>query len=371
MARTSDARERERLRRERARRAVAERSPLESARSARAAGLVYVSDREPGIRRTRAGQGFRYRAPDGSRLPEGEVQRVRALAIPPAYTPVWICAHPLGHLQATGRDARQRKQYRYHPAWRQSRDEGKFGRMPAFGRALPALRRRLRRDLALPGLPRDKVLAIVVTLLAQTLIRVGNDEYARSNRSFGLTTLRNRHVESSPGGLRLQFRGKSGQQHGIAIGDAQLARLVRRCGALPGQNLFQYLDDAGEPQPVDSGMVNDYLRAAMAGDFSAKDFRTWGGTLAAIQAFAATPLPTRGGERAIAATQADVVRTIATQLGNTPAVCRASYIHPAVFDAWRDGSLQRSHARAAPRTASQRERWALRFLERHARTQRA
>jgi DNA topoisomerase-1 len=364
MARVFDARERARMRRERRRRSIAERKPEDAERHARAAGLIYVSDEQPGIRRQRAGDGFRYRAPDGAGVARDELQRIRELAIPPAYTQVWICVHARGHLQATGRDARQRKQYRYHPAWRRVRDEGKFSRLLPFAAALPALRRKVRRDLALPGLPRAKVLAIVATLLSETLIRVGNDEYARSNRSFGLTTLRDRHVAGGRGGMRLQFRGKSGQQHTIAIDDPHLARLVRRCQALPGQALFQYLDDDGRAQQVDSGMVNDYLREAMGADFSAKDFRTWGGTLAAMLHFARTALPLRGGERALASATLDGIRAVATQLGNTPAVCRASYVHPAVLDAWRNGSLQRSHAQVAPRTESQRERWALRFLTR-------
>jgi DNA topoisomerase-1 len=348
--------------RERARRAIAERRPDESLHSARAAGLIYVSDEDPGITRRRAGRGFDYRTPTGRRPAVRTLQRIRALAIPPAYTQVWICVHERGHLQATGRDARRRKQYRYHPRWRLARDEGKFGRMPAFGAALPALRRKVRRDLALPGLPRDKVLAIVIALLARSLVRVGNDEYARSNRSFGLTTLRDRHVSSGPQGLQFEFRGKSGQRQSIAIGDPHLTRLVRRCQALPGQVLFQYLDEDGQVQPIDSGMVNDYLRDTMGEAFSAKDFRTWGGTLAALAAFARTPLPARGGEAALKSTQLAVVREVAALLGNTPAVCRASYIHPAVFDAWREGRLQRSFARSAPRTPSQYERWALRML---------
>ena len=362
MARVFDARERARLRRERTSRAKAETETPEGARAARAAGLVYVADNQPGISRLRAGKGFRYLAPNGRTLPEPQVERIRKLAIPPAYTQVWICPHPLGHLQATGRDARQRKQYRYHPQWRATRDVGKFGRMVEFGKALPALRRRLKKDLARPGLPREKVLALVVSLLARTLIRVGNDEYARSNRSYGLSTMRDRHAVGGSNTLRFRFRGKSGQEHEIALDDPRLSRLVKRCQDLPGQSLFQYVDADGVPHPVDSGMVNDYIRDAMGTDFTAKDFRTWGGTLDAIAQFARTPLPERGGERALAQEQMGVIREVAARLGNTPAVCRASYIHPAVFDAWREGSLQKAHAEKPPRTAAQREKRALAFL---------
>ncbi|MFS2046795.1 DNA topoisomerase IB, partial [Stenotrophomonas geniculata] len=234
--------------------------------------MRYVDDTQPGISRRRAGKGFSYRDADGHAIRDATtLQRIRALAIPPAYTAVWICAHANGHLQATGRDARGRKQYRYHADWAKERDAGKFDRIIAFGEALPALRRRLSRDLKRPGFPQEKVLAMVVALLADTLVRVGNETYAQQNRSFGLTTLRNRHLELLRGGrVRMRFRGKSGQ-------------LL--------QALFQYRDDDGALQPVDSGAVNDYLREVMGEDFTAKDFRTWGGTVAAVQAFAATELP--------------------------------------------------------------------------------
>src|SRR5688572_2885512 len=256
------------------------------------AGLLYVTDAEPGISRRRAGRGFSYRTPDGKTLRDREtLARIRALAVPPAYTDVWICPTARGHLQATGRDARRRKQYRYHPRWRRARDVGKFDRIVEFGRALPRLRRRLRADLRLPGFPRDKVLAIVVSLLAETMVRVGNDEYARTNRSYGLTTLRGRHVEFLRGGrARLRFRGKSGLDHERVIDDAALVRLVRAIQELPGQALFQYVDDAsGSVVPVASSDVNDYLRAAMGADFTAKDFRTWGGTLLAFRRLAELP----------------------------------------------------------------------------------
>ncbi|MCC8628045.1 DNA topoisomerase IB [Xanthomonas vesicatoria] len=310
--------------------------------TARAAGLTYVNDQQPGISRRKAGKSFSYRDADGQRIGDADtLQRIRSLAIPPAYTEVWICAKPNGHLQATGRDARRRKQYRYHPDWAQVRGEGKFERVIAFGTALPKLRRRLRRDLALPGFPREKVLAIVVALLADTLVRVGNAEYARSNRSYGLTTLRNRHMEFLKGGrARLKFRGKSGQDHDIEVDDKQLVKLIRECQQLPGQSLFQYRDDDGTLQPVDSGEVNDYLREAMGEDFTAKDFRTWGGTLAALQRLARLPLPERSSERALKQVQNDVIREVADALGNTPSVCRKAYIDPCVFEGWRAGQLQ-------------------------------
>lgn len=338
---------------------------------ARAAGLVYVSDREPGIVRRRAGRGFGYRLPDGGKVADAAtLARIRALAIPPAYTQVWICLDPHGHLQATGRDARGRKQYRYHPDWARVRGDGKFGRLVAFGKALPRLRRHLRSDMALPGFPRSKVLALVVALIADTLVRVGNSEYARSNRSYGLTTLRNRHLEFVRGGrARLKFRGKSGQEQEIALDDRRLVKLVRACQQLPGQALFQYRDDAGALQPVDSGQVNDYLRQAMGEAFTAKDFRTWGGTLAALQALARLPLPEQTSERALAQAQNAVIGEVAAVLGNTPAVCRKAYIDPCVFEGWRAGRLQALATQA--RGARQWEQATLRFLAREQRARRA
>lgn len=339
-----------------------------AAQAARDAGLVYVDDLQPGIVRRRAGSNFRYRGPDGVELhDETTLTRIRQLAVPPAYTDVWICLDPRGHLQATGRDARRRKQYRYHPQWNLVRGGGKFERVVDFGTALPRLRRRLRRDLALPGVPREKVLAIVVAVLADTMIRVGNLEYARSNKSFGLTTLRNRHVAFVRGGrARFRFRGKSGQEHDIVLDDARLVKLVRHCQQLPGQSLFQYVDDNGRVQPVDSGQVNDYLRGAMGAAFTAKDFRTWGGTLAAFHALADTTLPYKSdrsapSERALAGLQNAVVKEVAHVLGNTPAACRKSYIDPAVFAGWRDGSLQR--AASGAKGERQWEQAALKFLK--------
>jgi len=338
----------------------------------RAVGLTYVSDAQPGIRRLRQGKGFGYRDADGQYIRDREeLQRIRTLAIPPAYVDVWICANPRGHLQATGRDARKRKQYRYHPRWRELRDHGKFDRVLAFGEALPGLRRRVRRDLALTGLPRTKVLALLVRLLDETLIRVGNESYARDNKSYGLTTLRSRHVRAERGRLRFAFRGKSGQEREVELSDKRLARIVRRVQQLPGQRLFQYVDDAGQQQPIDSGEVNDYLREACGKDvdaFSAKDFRTWGGTVHAAGVLARTPLPEKGGARAQRTALASGIKEVAAILGNTPAVCRASYIHPMILDGWLDGSLQRAIPASATGHSRQLEQLTLRYLRRRLRT---
>jgi len=344
----------------------------EAAQMAIEAGLVYVSDAEPGIRRLRAGKGFRYLTPENRRLAAAkELKRIASLAIPPAYRDVWISMEARGHLQATGRDARGRKQYRYHPEWRQVRDSAKFDRMVAFGEALPKLRRKLKRDLGLAGLPREKVLAVVVSILDATRVRIGNSEYARDNKSFGLTTLRNRHVSFIRDGRAvLNFRGKGGVQHEVHIGDKRVAQIMRRCQEIPGQHLFQYVSDDGQRCPIDSGQVNDYLREAMGDDFTAKDFRTWGATLHAITLLARTPLPEAPSERALRKAIADVVKQVAVKLRNTPAVCRKSYINPAVFDSWRSGLIHRvfngSLSLAAPRKA---ETLVLAFLRREARAQ--
>jgi DNA topoisomerase-1 len=319
-------------------------SAAEAAQMAIEAGLIYVSDTEPGIRRLRVGRGFRYVTPENRRLEaEKDLKRIASLAIPPAYRDVWISMKPRGHLQATGRDARGRKQYRYHTEWRELRDSAKFERMVAFGEQLSKLRRVLKRDMALPGLPREKVLAVVVSLLDATRIRVGNTEYARDNKSFGLTTLRNRHVTFIRDGRAvLNFRGKGGVQHEILIDDKRIAKIVRRCQEIPGQHLFQYINDDGQRCPIDSGQVNDYLREAMGIDFTAKDFRTWGATLHAITLLARTPLPEPASEHAFKKKIADVVKQVAAELRNTPAVCRKSYINPAVFDSWRSGSIHQN-----------------------------
>ena len=353
--------------------AARERSTLpsktaEAEQSATAGGLVYVSDAIPGLRRRRAGNGFSYIDANGRPVRDARtLARIRALAIPPAYRDVWICTRANGHLQATGRDARGRKQYRYHPDWNQVRDSNKFDRIVAFGASLPRVRRRLRSDLARTGLGREKVSAIVVAVLADTLLRIGNDEYARGNQSYGLTTLRNRHVEFLRGGrAKLRFRGKSGLEHDVVLDDARLARLMHRCQQLPGQMLFQYRDDDDIVQPVDSGLVNDYLRDATGGDFTAKDFRTWGGTLTAVRLLAGSEVPHKDDGQpdapGIVAARNAVIKEVAQLLGNTPAICRKSYIDPVVFACWEDGRLQRATANA--RGARQWEQAALRLLKR-------
>ncbi|MGH8074797.1 MAG: DNA topoisomerase IB, partial [Lysobacter sp.] len=320
-------------------------------------------DDEPGIRRRKAGRGFTYIDAAGARVADAAVlQRIRELAIPPAWTEVWICRTRNGHLQSTGRDARGRKQYRYHADWAKVRGDGKFDRIVLFGQALPRLRRRLRNDLKLRGFPREKVVAIVVALLADSLARVGNDSYARSNRSYGLTTLRNRHIKFLHGGrARLQFRGKGGAPHEIVLDDVRLGRLVKRCQQLPGQHLFQYRDDDDNLRPIDSSHVNQYLQDVMGESFTAKDFRTWGGTLAAFRAFAAAPQATDQSESAIASIRNSVVKEVAATLRNTPAVCRKAYIDPVVFDGWLDGRLAR--AAAGARGERQWEQALLRFLK--------
>ncbi len=333
-------------------------------RRLRSAGLRYVSDRMPGIRRRRIGRSFAYLGPSGRPVRRPEVlRRIKSLAIPPAYTDVWICPMPDGHLQATGYDSRQRKQYRYHPQWRSLRDKAKFERMSEFGAALPKLRARLRRDLARQGLPREKVLALVVALLDATCTRVGNDKYARDNGSYGMTTLRNRHAEIVKSQrLRLRFRGKGGQEQELVVDNARLARIARRCKQLPGQRLFQYLGDDGQVHPVDSGEVNAYLAEAMDGPFTAKDFRTWTATLRAIALLCVLPLPQAKG--AFNSGILDVVRKVAEELRNTPAICRKSYINPAVFEAWRGGLLRQAVPYEIGKPSAKAERWAVSFLRR-------
>jgi DNA topoisomerase I len=332
--------------------------------AAKRAGLVYVRAASDGIRRMRHEGDFIYVYPDNSRVTDkAELERIGRVAIPPAYEDVWICPNARGHLQATGRDARGRKQYRYHANWRNTRSDAKFGRMMAFGAALPSLRKRLKRDLSLDGLPRDKVLAIVVSILDATRVRIGNKEYARDNASYGLTTLRNRHVQFIRGDrFVLKFRGKGGLDHEIPIADRQLARLVRRCHELPGQQLFQYVDDEGGRKAIDSDQVNEYLQAVMGDEFTAKDFRTWGATLRAIVILHRTPLPEPRSERALAACIADAVKQVANDLRNTPAVCRKSYINPQVFDAWRSGVLGALISAPLPNDPRKAERFVLRFL---------
>lgn len=312
--------------------------PIEAAE---AVGLRYVRDGESGIQRRRMGKQFRYIGPDGAPIrDEATLERIRKVAIPPAYTSVWICSDPDGHIQATGRDLKGRKQYRYHPRWRAARDATKYGRMIAFGRALPRIRARVEQDLRLPGLPRAKVLAAVVRLLETTLIRVGNDEYARDNKSFGLTTMLDRHVEIAGAMVRFRFKGKSGKRHSISISDPRLAKIVRRCKEIPGYELFQYLDDQGQHQDVGSVDVNSYLREIAGQQFTAKDFRTWAGTVLAAFALHDVEPPENNAQA-----RKNIVRAVAQvaqRLGNTPSICRKCYVHPQVLDAYLDGTLSAS-----------------------------
>jgi DNA topoisomerase IB len=333
---------------------------------AKDARLRYVNDAMPGIRR-RGRRRFHYVAGSGRRIRDAKVlARIRALAIPPAWSDVWICSDPQGHVQATGRDARGRKQYRYHAAWKAQQGRDKHERIVAFGAALPRLRRALRKSLAIAGLPKDKVVAMVVAVMGATLVRIGNEEYAASNRSYGLTTLRNRHVQAARnGGLRFRFRGKSGKPQDVLLNDARLARMVRRCQHLPGQVLFQYVDEQGGVQPIDSSDVNDWLRASMGQEFSAKDFRTWGATMIAFRALASTEVPVgKNGhpapERVLAEIENTIVEQVAAVLGNTRTVCRSSYIDPSLLPAWRAGRLGQ-HARGA-KGERHWEAAALRFL---------
>jgi DNA topoisomerase-1 len=305
---------------------------------ARKAGLRYTRDSSPGIQRIKRGKNFVYRGLNGRLIRDrNTLIRLKRLAIPPAWEDVWICADPDGHLQATGRDARGRKQYRYHPDWRTERDSAKYDKMIAFGRALPRIRRRVKRDLARPGLRREKVLAAVTRLLETTLIRVGNEEYARTNRSFGLTTLRNHHVRTRGAKCIFSFRGKSGKSHVIDMEDPRLAKIVRRCLELPGQELFAYLDENGSAVDVTSSDVNDYLREISGAPFTAKDFRTWAGTVLAAQALQEfEKFSTRQEARR---NMLQAIEAVARMLGNTPAICRKSYIHPVILDTYLEGSL--------------------------------
>ncbi|WP_283184144.1 DNA topoisomerase IB [Pseudomonas svalbardensis] len=299
--------------------------------------LHYVDDTQPGITRKKLRDKFCYFDPAGQRITDqDEIKRINALTVPPAYTDVWICADPRGHLQATGRDARGRKQYRYHPRWREVRDADKYSRLRDFGLALPKLRKQLEALLAAPGFSRDKVMATVITLLDATLIRVGNTQYARDNRSYGLTTLRNRHVEVNGNAILFQFRGKSGVEHQITVKDRRLARIIKRCLEIPGQNLFQYLDENGERHTVSSSDVNAYLQTLTGADFTAKDYRTWAGSALALAVLRDLQWePESDAKRHVV----EMVKNVAKQLGNTPAVCRKCYIHPAVLDGFLLGAL--------------------------------
>jgi DNA topoisomerase-1 len=315
-------------------------APADAVQSAKVAGLRYVTDDMPGYRRRRNGKGFVCTRPSGEPIRDPqELRRIRALAIPPAWRDVWICPSPDGHLQATGRDIKGRKQHRYHQRWREVRDATKYDRMLAFGKKLPEIRRQVDRDLALTGLPREKILATVVRLLEVSRIRVGNEEYARQNNSFGLATLRNRHVSVSGSNISFEFRGKSGVQHALSLNDRRLARIIKRCQELPGHELFQYIDETGARCTIGSADVNEYLRSIAGEDFSSKDFRTWAGTVLAARALVVLERP--HGKTQLKRNVAQVVESVAKKLGNTKAVCRKCYIHPAVFDSYGDGSLLR------------------------------
>ena len=311
------------------------------------AGLRWTTDGKPGITRRRAGRGFSYRAADGTTISDPDVlRRIRSLAIPPAWTDVWICPDARGHLQATGRDAKGRKQYRYHPDFREHRESAKFDRMIAFADLLPRIRERVDEDLSRPGLPREKVLAAVVRLLELTLIRVGNEEYARLNKSFGLTTLRDRHARIEGSKIRFRFTGKSGKPHEVTLRDRRLARVVGRCQDLPGQDLLQYLDDNGDVRDVRSEDVNAYLREAAGGeDVTAKDFRTWAGTVLTYRALRA--LQPGASDREARRNVVEAIRQTSERLGNTPAVARKSYVHPAVLQAYLDGGIGEALVEAA------------------------
>ncbi|HYG90875.1 MAG TPA: DNA topoisomerase IB [Azospirillum sp.] len=306
--------------------------------AAACAGLIYVSDEEPGIRRRRAGKGFTYKWPDGSTVTEEDtLARIRKLAIPPAYTDVWICPDPDGHIQATGRDTKGRKQYRYHPDWTELREGTKFGRMLEFCRALPAIRARVGEDLSKGGLPREKVLATVVRLLETTLIRIGNESYARENRSYGLTTLRDQHADIDGAQIRFEFKGKSGKVWNVELKDRRLARVVRACQDVPGKELFQYIDEDGRRRAITSDDVNDYLREIAGLDFTTKDFRTWAGTVLAAMALKEFESFDNKAKAKRNITRA--IEQVAARLGNSASVCRRSYVHPEVLDAYLEGNL--------------------------------
>jgi DNA topoisomerase-1 len=315
--------------------------------SAKTAALRYVSDAAPGIIRRNTGRGFVYVSTAGKAVRDpAQLQRIKSLVIPPAWTDVWICTSADGHLQATGRDAKGRKQHRYHPRWREVRDATKYDRMISFAVVLPRIREQVQRDLALPGLPREKVLAAVVRLLEATAIRVGNEEYARKNGSFGLATLKNRHVDVSGGKIRFQFRGKSGVQHAIHLEDKRLAKIVKRCQDLPGYELFQYIGDDGAVYTIDSTDVNEYLKQIAGDDFSTKDFRTWTGTVLAACALGELHCASQSASE-LKRNLVQAIEAVAKRLGNTKAVCRKCYIHPGVIEAYGNGSLARALRRSA------------------------
>jgi DNA topoisomerase-1 len=330
--------------------------------AASAVQLHYVSDTKPGITRHRTKRGFYYRHADGSRVrDEDTLQRIRRLAVPPAYEHVWLCVDPRGHIQATGRDARGRKQYRYHPRWREVRDATKYHRLLEFGRALPRLRERIDEALSQKQLTRERVLATLLHLLDATHIRVGNEEYARQNHSYGLTTLRTRHVELHGQRVRFSFRGKSGIEHDVMLSDRRIARAIHRCMELPGQELFQYLDEDGTRHVIDSADVNAYLHELTGAPFTAKDYRTWAGSVLALDTLRTKRYETaaEGKHHLVAA-----IKTVASHLRNTPAVCRRCYVHPAVMDAFLDGTLYEVTTAAAGHYLSAEEATLLDFLSR-------
>ena len=337
----------------------------DSVEAAQEAGLRYVNDDRPGYSRRAKGKDFEYLDTEGKTIrDEQRLLRIKRLAIPPAWTEVWISPSANGHIQATGRDARGRKQYRYHERWREVRDENKFGRLDKFANALPHIRRRVAQDLKLPGLPREKVLATIVRLLERTFIRIGNEEYARENKSFGLTTLKNRHVKVKGEQVVFRFRGKSGRQHEVDIADRRVAKVIAKCQDLPGQDLFQYVDENGEVRDVSSQDVNEYLRQIAGEDFSAKDFRTWGGTvLAAIALSKQEEFETKKQAKSNIKT---AICAVAELLGNTPAVCRKCYIHPGIVEAYlkrtRIAGLNGDAKSLAPPNLRGAERAVLKFL---------
>jgi DNA topoisomerase I len=302
------------------------------------AGLAYVSDEKPGILRKRSGKGFRYENASGERIRDAAtLKRIKALAVPPAWIDVWICPRANGHIQATGRDARGRKQYRYHTRFREVREGTKYHHMLAFAESLPAIRRKVLEHLALRGLPREKVLATIVQLLEATLIRVGSDEYARANKSYGLTTIKNRHVEVDGSALRFNFKGKSGKVWKLNVRDRRIAKVIRACQELPGQELFQYVDETGECRDVTSSDVNAYLREISGEDITAKDFRTWHGTV--IAAIALQEFEKFDSQAGAKRNIRDAIQKVAARLGNTPTICRKCYIHPEIITAYIEGSL--------------------------------
>ena len=335
--------------------------------SADAAGLNYVTDEEPGIQRKKVGSGFSYFGPDGKRITDPAVLlRIKHLVIPPAWTNVWICPDPRGHLQATGRDARGRKVYLYHPRWREVRDEAKYERLAAFGRALPRIRERVDADLRRSGIQRDRVLAAVIKLLEETSIRVGNDEYLRENGSVGLTTMIDDNVRLEGNKLRFEFKGKSGKEHNVELNDRRLARVLRQIEELPGQRLFQYVDEKGQRHAIESADVNDYIRGISSDDFTAKDFRTWNGTVFAMRQLRVCEHPSSktAGKRTVSAAMKDVAR----ELGNTPSVARKAYVHPVVVNAYLEGYLDADAGLAETKPASAltpEEQCLLNLLERN------